>query len=154
MIGDEPAAGTRVVPSRVAWLFDAGLAAFAASTGALLAFAYVQGDTLAPFALVGRRVARDIVFSTGGDAAIGLAVHFGQSIALGAAMALLLGAERISSRVRSALIVVLCWQLVAFVPWIAVVRADIAIGLTPLPRVGLAALLTAALALAPRRMRI
>lgn len=136
---------------RLQWGFDAALAAFGATTGALLAFGVRRAGALAPFATVGRRVAREIALPVWGDAVVGLVVHFGEMLFLGLLMAALMHTDTRSTRLRSALVVVLAWQLVA--PWhtLAVVRADVAADLVPISRVGLAVLLAAALAFGPRR---
>ncbi len=141
----------RAAPSRLAWFIDAAIAAGAASTGALLVFGRARNGAWSGFAEVGRAVARDWPLSGGGHAALGLAVHLGQMAALGALMALFLGGTRISSRLRAALLVVLSWELAGRLPWLAVLRADMAAGLPAALRIGLAALVVIALALAPRR---
>jgi hypothetical protein len=86
-----------------------------------------------------------------GDAVLGLAVHSGQCLILGAATALLLGDGGWASRLRSALVVVAAWELLARLQWFAIVRADIAAGLSLPAQIGLALLLAGALAIAPRR---
>ncbi len=137
-------------PSRWIWALDASVAAMAVTTGALIAFGRARDGAWAGFQRVGELVLGE---GSGGlaTAAAGLAVHCGQMIALGAAMALLLGGSRVASRVRAALLVVLAWELLARVGWVAALRADFAAGLAPAPRIGLAALLALTLALAPRR---
>jgi hypothetical protein len=137
-------------------MLDAAVAASALTTGALLAFGRSRGGMWAPFASVGRRAAG------GGpleppqlEVLIGVGVHLGQMVALGAATALLLGGGRVSSRLRAALLVVLAWELAArLLPWLPGLRVDAALGLPLLPRVGLAAVLVLALAFAPRRDRV
>jgi hypothetical protein len=141
----------RVAPSRLAWFLDAAIAAGAASTGALLIFGRARDGMWAGFAQVGRVVGREWTQSVAAQAALGLVVHLGQMAALGAAMALLLGSTRISSRLRAALLIVLAWEIAARVPWLAVLRADMASNLALAPRIGLVALVALALAFAPRR---
>ena len=140
----------RSASSRLAWALDAGLAAFAGTTGAILTFGRLRGGAFAAFEVIGRRVALDVALPRWGDAAVGLAVHAGQCLALGGAAALLLGAGRIESRLRAGLFVVFAWELAARVPWLAFVRADVAAGFSVWPRAALALLLGAALAFAPR----
>jgi hypothetical protein len=136
---------------RVTWVLDAALASFAVTGGALMAFGRLRDGAFSAFAVVGRRVTRDVVLPYWGDALVGLAVHAGQCVALGAAAAVLLGAGRAGSRVRTALVVVLAWELAARFAWLAFVRADVAAGLSFWPRALVAVLLGAALAIAPRR---
>lgn len=138
-------------PSRLAWFVDAAIAASASTTGALLIFGRARAGMWEGFAQVGRVVGREWTPSFASQAAVGLTVHLGQMAALGAAMALLLGGTRITSRLRAALLVVLAWELVGRVPWLAVLRADVASELALAPRVGLAAVLVLALAFAPRQ---
>lgn len=140
----------RSASSRLTWALDAGLAAFAGTTGAILTFGRLRGGAFAAFEVIGRRVALDVALPRWGDAAVGLAVHAGQCLALGGAAALLLGAGRIESRLRAGLFVVFAWELAARVPWLAFVRADVAAGFSVWPRAALALLLGAALAFAPR----
>jgi hypothetical protein len=137
----------------MAWVADAALASFAVSAGALLAFGRSRDGVFAAFATVGQRVTRDIVVPGGWEVVIGFVVHAGQCVAIGAVTALLLGAGRIESRLRTALVVVLMWELAARVPWLAFVRADVVAGLSFWPRTMLAVLLAAAVAIAPRRVR-
>ena len=141
----------QAAPSRLTCFVDAAIAAGASSTGALLIFGRARAGMWEGFAQVGRTVGREWTLSTGAHAALGLTVHLGQMAALGAAMALMLGGSRIASRLRAALLVVLAWELVGRVPWLSVLRADVAFELALAPRVGLAAVLVIALALAPRR---
>lgn len=146
-----PGPGAPLSLRRVAWTVDAGIAAFAATTGALLMFANARGSAVAPFAAIGRRVARDIVLPLWGDVTLGLGVHLGQCLALGAATALLLGAAADwRARIRAALVVVFVWELAARVAWLAVVRADVVSGLSTASRAGLAVLMIGALAVGPR----
>jgi len=140
----------RTASSRITWALDAGLAAFAGTTGAMLAFGRLRGGAFASFEVIGRRVALDVALPRWGDILLGLVVHAGQCLALGAGAALLLGAGRIGSRLRAALLIVFAWELAARVPWLAFVRADVAAGFGVWPRAALAVLLGAALAFAPR----
>ena len=130
--------------SRTVW---AGITAFTATTGALLAFAYARGGMFVPFARIGRRVALNVALPYWGDTLVGMVVHLGQSLALGALTVLLAGAWPAASRLRAALLVVLCWQLATIVPWLAVIRVDLSVELSPIARLGLAVLLVAALAM-------
>jgi len=138
-------------PSRLAWCVDASVAAGAVTTGALLAFGRSRDGAWAGFRRVGEVVAGSPELGALATTGLGVLVHWGQMVALGASTALLLGGSRIASRLRAALLVVLAWEMLARVPWIAVLRADYAAGLAPAPRIGLAALLALTLALAPRR---
>jgi hypothetical protein len=131
-------------PSNATRILGAGIAVFTLLTGALLVFGHNRGGALAPFARVGRNVARDVSLSQAGDAAVGLVVHLGQSLALGALAVLLLSVLRPPSRLRAALIVVLVWQLAALVPWFAVIRPESSVSLTPLARALMAVLLVVA----------
>lgn len=146
-----PPPGAPLGPRRAVWALDAALSALAVTTGALLAFGYTHGNVLSAFSIVGRRIAREIVLPGWGDAALGFAVHSGQCLVLGAATALLMRDGRLASRVRAALLVLVAWELIAQLPWFAIVRADVTAGLSLPSRIGLALLLGAALALAPRR---
>ncbi len=138
-------------PSRLTWCVDASVAAGAVTTGALLAFGRARDGAWAGFRRVGEVVAGSGDLGAAATTGLGVVVHWGQMIALGAATALLLGGSRVASRLRAALLVVLAWEVIARVPWVAVLRADFAAGLAPAPRIGLAALLALTLAFAPRR---
>jgi len=138
-------------PSRLLWALDAGVAAGALTTGALLAFGRARAGLTEGFRRVGEVVAGTGTLSAPLEVAVGLLVHWGQMIALGAAMALLLGGTRIASRLRAALLVVLAWELWGRVAWMAVLRVDLVSGLATAPRIGLAVVVVVALALAPRR---
>lgn len=150
-MSNEPVTGLPIPPNRAGRIVEAGLAAFGATTGALLVFGHQRGGAWAPFADVGRHVARDIVLPVWGDVSIGLAVHLGHSLALGAVAVLVRGATRSLSRVRAALVVAVLWQLASLVPWLAVIRADMTIRLTTGERVALILLMVAALTLGPKR---
>jgi hypothetical protein len=139
------------VQSRPAWALDAGVGAFAATTGALLVFARQRGGMFSPFAQVGRRFARDIALPYWGDATAGLVIHFGEALVLGACTAVLLGAGGARARVRAALLVVLLWEVAPLIAPLAAVRVDIAADLPVVERAGLAFVLLIALTLAPRR---
>lgn len=150
---DAPPSPTPRRPSRLAWALDAAVAAGSLTTGALLVFGRARDGALTAFSRVGRAAGGgDPLASTGLEAGLGLLVHLGQMTALGAATALLMGAGRVGTRLRAALLVVLAWELAPRVlPWLLPLRVDVAAGLTTPPRLGLAAVLVMALALAPRR---
>lgn len=137
-------------PRRATWALDAGLAGFAATTGALLAFGHSRGGALQPFAFIGRRIARDITLPEWANASLGMGAHLGASLILGALMAMLLTSLDKRVRVRCAIVVVVAWELCGRIAILAAVRADLAAGLNPGRRFALALLLIAALALAPR----
>ena len=151
--GDSAPIPATAPPAGAIRAIDAGLAAFAATTGALLVFGHAGAGTFTAFAIVGRRVARDIVLSTGGDVLVGLMVHLGESMVLGALTAAVLGAGTVSNRLRAALAVVLLWELAPLIGVFAALRADVAADLSAAQRVALALVLVAALALAPRGAR-
>ena len=102
------------------------------------------------FALIGRRIAREVALPAWANASLGVAAHLGASLALGALMAMLLTNLRPQVRVRCAVVVVVAWEICARIAPLAAVRADLAAGLDPARRVALALLLGAALAFAPR----
>ena len=129
---------------------DAGLAGFAATTGALLAFGRARGDLFGSFAFIGRRIAREITLPEWATAALGIGAHLGVSLALGALMAMLLTNLRPQIRLRCALVVVVAWEICSRIAPLAAIRVDLAAGLNPGRRVALALLLGAALAFAPR----
>ncbi len=135
---------------RATRILEAGITAFAATTGAILAFGRGRGGALLPFVRVGRRVVREVTVPVLGDAGVGLIVHLGQSLALGALTVLLSGSLRTATRVRAALVTVLLWQIAAMVPWFAAIRADASLGLSTFARVGLAAVLTVSLVVGSR----
>ena len=139
-----------MLTSRAARVLEAGFTAFAATTGAILAFGHGRGGALLPFVRVGRRVVREVTLPAIGDATLGLVVHLGQSLALGAVAVLLSQTTRTASRVRAALIAVLLWHLAALVPWFAAIRADASLGLSPITRAGLALILVVALVVGSR----
>jgi hypothetical protein len=85
-----------------------------------------------------------------GDATVGLIVHLGQSLALGALVVLLSEASRTATRVRAALLTVLLWHLAALLPWFVAIRADASLGLSPFARGGLALILVVALVVGSR----
>lgn len=128
----------------------AGFFSFAATTGALLAFARSRGGAWAPFAHVGRRVARNILLPEWVDVGVGLVVHVGHSLALAAIAAGLYAIGRPFTRLRAALIVAVCWQLIGNIMWLAVIRPDKALSLGTAPRVVLALCLVAAIAVGLR----
>jgi hypothetical protein len=134
-----------VITSRAARILEAGITAFAATTGAILAFGHSRGGALLPFVRVGRRVVREVTLPAIGDATLGLFVHFGQSLALGAVVVFLAQTQRTASRVRAALIAVLLWLVAALIPWFAAIRADASLGLSSIARAGLALILVGAL---------
>lgn len=136
--------------SRAPRILEAGINAFAVTTGVILAFGYGRGGMLLPFIRVGRRVVREITLPSVGDATIGLIVHFGQSLALGAIAVFLAGSGELRMRIRAALITVALWQLAALLPWFAAIRADVSLNLSTIARAGIALLLIAALALGSR----
>jgi hypothetical protein len=136
---------------RVASARDAGLAAFAATTGALLMLGRTRGGSLFAFADVGRHVMREIHLPYWGEAVIGLGIHLGEMTLLGVAVTAVLTAWRAHARWRSAAIVVLVWQLGALFTPFALVRADITAGLSVRIQFGIAALLVTALALGARK---
>lgn len=105
---------------------------------------------LLPFVRVGRRVVRDVTLPAIGDATLGLLVHLGQSLALGALVVFLAQAMRGNSRVRAALIAVVLWHLAALVPWFAAIRVDASLGLSSIARAGLAGILVVALVVGSR----
>lgn len=129
---------------------DAGLAGFAATTGALLAFGRARGDVFGSFAFIGRRIAREITLPEWANATLGIGAHLGVSLALGALMAMLLTNLRAAVRVRCAIVVVVAWEICSRIAPLAAIRVDLAAGLNPGRRVALALLLGAALAFAPR----
>lgn len=137
--------------SRLATALEAGLAVFAVTAGALMTFGARRSGSFSAFTEVGSRIARDVVLPRWGDALLGVGAHLGQSLVLGAVTAFLLGGRPDASRLRAALIAVILWQVAALVPWIAAVRADLALPLGPVARIGLTALVVAALAIVPRR---
>jgi hypothetical protein len=139
-----------VTTTRAARILEAGITAFAATTGAILAFGHSRGGALLPFVRVGRRVVREVTLPVIGDATLGVVVHLGQSLALGALVVLLAQNSRRASRVRAALITVVLWHLTALVPWFAAIRADASLGLAPVARVGLALILVVALVVGSR----
>ena len=143
--------GSQAEQHRVASARDAGLAAFAATTGALLALGRTREGWLFAFADVGRHVMRDIYLPYWGDAIIGMAIHLGEMTLLGVAVTALLAGWRAHARWRSAAIVVFVWQLGALFAPFALVRADITAGLSVRIQFGVAALLVAALALGTRK---
>ena len=136
---------------RVASARDAGLAAFAATTGALLMFGRSRGGSFFAFADVGRHVMREIHLPYWGDAIIGMGIHLGEMTLLGVAITTVLAGWRAHARWRSAAIVVCVWQLGALFTPFALVRADMAAGLSVRIQFGIAALLVAALALGARK---
>jgi hypothetical protein len=136
---------------RVASARDAGLAAFAATTGALLVFGRTRGGFLSAFADVGRHVMRDILLPYWGDALIGLGIHLGEMTLLGVATAALVAAWHQRARWRSSGVVVAVWELGSFFPPFAVVRPDVAAALSLAQQAGVAALLLVALALGARK---
>lgn len=136
--------------SRAARIVEAGTTAFAVTTGAILAFGRGRGGAVLPFVRVGRRVVREVTLPAFGDATIGLIVHLGQSLALGALVVFLSGSLRTAARVRAALITVALWQLAALVPGFASIRADASLGLSTFARGGLALMLIVALVVGSR----
>jgi hypothetical protein len=128
---------------RVASARDAGLAAFAATTGALLMLGRTRGGSLFAFADVGRHVMREIYLPYWGDVVVGMAIHLGEMTLLGVAVTAVLAGWRAHARWRSAGIVV-------FAPF-ALVRADVAAGLSVRIQFGIAVLLVTALALGTRK---
>jgi hypothetical protein len=145
-----PTVVARHDPRRATWALDAGVAGFAATTGALLAFGRARGDAFGSFAFIGRRIAREITLPEWANAVLGVGAHSGTSLALGALMAMLLTNLHTQVRLRSALVVVVAWEVCARIAPLAAIRADLAAGLNPGRRVALALLLGAALAFAPR----
>lgn len=143
--------GLQAEHHRVASARDAGLTAFAATTGALLMLGRNRGGSLFAFADVGRHVMREIYLPYWGDAIIGMAIHLGEMTLLGVAVTALLAGWRAHARWRSAAIVVFVWQLGALFTPFALVRADITAGLSVRIQFGIAALLVAALALGTRK---
>jgi len=139
-----------VTSSRAARILETGLTAFAATTGAILVFGRGRGGALLPFVRVGRRVVREITLPPIGDATLGLLVHLGQSLALGAVVVLLAQTPRLASRVRAALVAVVLWQLSALIPWFSAIRADASLGLSTIARAGLALILVVALIVGSR----
>jgi hypothetical protein len=93
---------------------------------------------------------REITLPLLGDAGVGLLVHLGQSLALGAIAVLLTRSFETRARVRAALITVALWQLVAVVPGFSAIRADAAMNLSVVARIGLALLLIVALTFGTR----
>lgn len=136
---------------RVASARDAGLTAFAFTTSALLVLGRHRGGTLFAFADVGRHVMREIYLPYWANAIIGMGIHLGEMALLGVAVSTLVVAWRAHARWRSAALVVLVWQLGALFTPFALVRADIAAGLSARIQLGFAALLVAALALGTRK---
>jgi len=134
-------------------ILEAGLAAFGGTLGALLIFARHSGSALEPFIVVGARVVRDVVLPLWVSALVGVLVHLGQCLALGAATVYLREIIPSGSRLRAALLVLILWQLAALLPWIAVIRADLAIHLTIAQRIVIAVLVGAALAYERRSAR-
>jgi hypothetical protein len=145
--------GTTESPSGAVWwarALDGGSAVFAVTTGAILAFAFRRDGLFAPFAHVGRRIARDIVLPVWGDVTIGLVVHLGESFALGALAAALYTPATRAPRLRAAALATAVWLLTTWLPWVAVLRADLAVGLSTSLRVGFTLLVIAALTFGPR----
>ena len=136
--------------SRAARIIEAGITAFAATTGAILAFGHSRGGALLPFVRVGRRVVREVTLPALGDATLGLLVHLGQSLALGALVVILSANARTASRVRAALIAVVLWQLSALVPWFLAIRPDASLALSTFARAGLALVLVVSLVVGSR----
>jgi hypothetical protein len=93
---------------------------------------------------------REVTLPAIGDATVGLIVHLGQSLALGALVVLLSEATRTSTRVRAALLTVLLWHLAALLPWLVAIRADASLALSPFARAGLALILIVALVVGSR----
>lgn len=147
----QPAPG---ILNPMAWAWEAGIAGFAMTTGALMAFGWRRGGIFTSFALIGRRVARDIVLPIWGDAMLGLAIHLGEMFVVGALAAMFAVTLRTVSRVRAAVLAVLVWQAGSMFPPFAVVRPDVVANLAWFLRIGLAVLLTAALVLAPHRSQM
>lgn len=114
-------------------------------------FATHRGSAFAPYATVGARVSLDAVLPPGAHTLIGLAVHAGESLALGALVVILSQAWPRSPRVVTALTAVVLYEIVSRLPWIAVLRADLALPLTAVARAGLALLLVVALSTRTRR---
>jgi hypothetical protein len=139
-----------VTPSRAGRILEAGITAFAATTGAILAFGHSRGGALLPFTTVGRRVVREVTLPIVGDATVGLIVHFGQCLALGALVVLLAPSGDRRSRVRAALLTVLLWHLAAMVSWFSAIRADSSLSISTFARAGFALVLVLALVVGSR----
>jgi hypothetical protein len=93
---------------------------------------------------------REVTLPAMGDATIGLLVHLGQSLALGALVVFLSEASRRDTRIRAALLTVLLWHLAALVPWFVAIRADASLGLSTIARAGLSLILVVALVVGSR----
>lgn len=106
---------------------------------------------MSAFADVGRHVMRDVQLPYWGDASVGLGIHFGEMIFLGVMTATLIAASHGAARWKSAGVVVLVWELGVLFPPFALVRPDVAAGLSVTLHVGVAALLLAALTLGARK---
>jgi hypothetical protein len=132
-------------------MLEIALATFGVTLGALMAFGRMRSGPFWAFAMVGRRVTRGLAQSPWIDVLVGVLVHAGQCVAIGAAAALMLGAGRIESRIRTALIVVLIWEMAARIAWLGSVRVDVAADFSFWPRALLAVLIGAAVVIAPRR---
>jgi hypothetical protein len=139
-----------VTTSRAARILEAGITAFAFTTGALLVFGYSRGGSLLPFITVGRRVVRDVTLPVAVEAGVGLIVHFGQCLALGALVVFLTTGPHRIYRIRAALLTVVLWHLAAMVSWFTAIRADAALNLSAVVRGGLAVILIVALVVGSR----
>jgi hypothetical protein len=93
---------------------------------------------------------REVTLPAIGDATLGLLVHLGQSLALGALVVFLARTPLRASRVRAALVTVVLWHLAALIPWFAAIRADASLALSSVARAGLALVLIVALVVGSR----